>query len=120
MGEAELVLDDVRWFLHACSRISITIVAIILTHPIMQPRYRSGYSFKDKGQERILAHKMTHANFQHLLEQADVTHGQAGRLSPEAKSREVRVQWDPERSPRIGMLEYRSIQIGISGKICVK
>lgn len=118
MGEAELVLDDVRWILHACSRISITIVAIILTHPII--RYRSGYSFKDKGQERILALKMTHANFQHLLEQAAVTHGQAGGLSPEAKSREVRVQWDPERSPRIGMLEYRSIQIGISGKICVK
>jgi hypothetical protein len=29
----------------------------------------------------------------------------------------VRVQWDPERSPAIGVLPYRSIQIGISGAI---
>jgi hypothetical protein len=25
----------------------------------------------------------------------------------------VRVQWDPERSPKIGKLDYRSIQMGI-------
>lgn len=81
--------------------------------------YRSGYSYKDKGQERILAIKMTHANFQRLLlEQAVVTHGQAGGLSDEERERGVRVQWDPERSVRIGMEEFRSIQIGIGGKIC--
>lgn len=27
------------------------------------------------------------------------------------------MQWDPERSPTIGVLPYRSIQIGISGAI---
>lgn len=27
------------------------------------------------------------------------------------------MQWDPERSPTIGMLDYRSIQIGISGRV---
>jgi Domain of unknown function (DUF4291) len=27
----------------------------------------------------------------------------------------VRVQWDPERSPRLGGLPYRSLQVGLSG-----
>lgn len=31
----------------------------------------------------------------------------------EEKKAAVRVQWDPERSPKLGMLPYRSIQIGI-------
>ena len=29
----------------------------------------------------------------------------------------MRVQWDPERTPSLGVLPYRSIQIGISGKL---
>lgn len=29
------------------------------------------------------------------------------------KNRAVRVQWDPERSIKIGKLSYRSIQVGI-------
>lgn len=29
----------------------------------------------------------------------------------------VRVQWDPERSPRLGRLDWRSIQIGVSGEV---
>jgi len=61
---------------------------------------------------------MKHGQFQYLLSQAAVTHGQAGGLTAEEQERGVRVQWDPERSPRIEMLDYRSIQIGISGKIC--
>jgi hypothetical protein len=32
----------------------------------------------------------------------------------------VRVQWDPERSPRIGKLDYRSIQMGIPNKLIQK
>lgn len=31
----------------------------------------------------------------------------------EEKKCKVRVQWDPERSPSLGVLPYRSIQIGI-------
>lgn len=38
-------------------------------------------------------------------------------MSAEQRAKGVRVQWDPERSPRIGQLGYRSIQIGISGKV---
>lgn len=53
-----------------------------------------------------------------MLEQAAVTHGQVGGLSGEEREKGVRVQWDPERSVRIGMLGFRSIQIGIGGRIC--
>jgi Domain of unknown function (DUF4291) len=61
---------------------------------------------------------MNHKNFQHLLSMASVTNG--GPLAHEARKKPVRVQWDPERSPRIGRLEYRSIQIGISGELAKK
>ncbi|KAF4633174.1 hypothetical protein G7Y89_g4953 [Cudoniella acicularis] len=73
--------------------------------------YRSGYSLKDSRQSRILALKMTHENFLNLLRQAAVCRNEA--LTNEEKARKVRVQWDPERSPRLGALGYRSIQIGI-------
>ncbi len=36
------------------------------------------------------------------------------------KAKPVRVQWDPERSPAIGILPYRSIQIGLSGDISTR
>ncbi|KAI4232530.1 MAG: hypothetical protein LQ349_004954 [Xanthoria aureola] len=82
--------------------------------------YRSGYSFKDPGQERILAIKMTHANFRQLLLQASVTgHGEPMTAADKAKPA-VRVQWDPERSIRLAVLPYRSIQIGVSGEVGVK
>lgn len=60
---------------------------------------------------------MKHEHFERLLSEAAVTEGQKGGLTAEEKAKGVRVQWDPERSPRIGMLDYRSIQIGISGKV---
>lgn len=41
-------------------------------------------------------------------------------MTAEDKARPVRVQWDPERSVRLVMLPYRSIQIGISGAVSVK
>ena len=34
-------------------------------------------------------------------------------FTSEEKAFKNRVQWDPERSARLGMLPYRSIQIGI-------
>ncbi|KAG6815048.1 hypothetical protein H0H93_011152 [Arthromyces matolae] len=80
--------------------------------------YRSGYSYKDKGQAHILALKMKHEHFHHLLSLASVT--THGILSEEEKARSVRVQWDPERSPSLDVLPYRSIQIGISNQISEK
>jgi len=81
-------------------------------------RYRSGYSRKDKGQERILALRMKHEHFHHLLSLASVT--SQGRLADEDKSKPVRVQWDPERSTTLEQLPYRSIQIGISNQLIKK
>ncbi|CAM6094827.1 unnamed protein product [Calypogeia fissa] len=78
--------------------------------------YRSGYSLKDPHQARILAIKISHENFAVLLSQAVVTSGQHA-LSEEERRMPVRVQWDPERTPRLGVLPYRSIQIGISREV---
>jgi hypothetical protein len=56
---------------------------------------------------------MTHNNFFKLLREAVVCQGQT--LSSQDRKKDVRVQWDPERGPALGMHPYRSIQIGISG-----
>lgn len=73
--------------------------------------YRSGWSYKDRNQERILAITLTKAGFLTLLSMATLSHGPtASTTSP------VRVQWDPERSVRLGKLEHRSLQLGISGE----
>ena len=60
---------------------------------------------------------MKHEHFRQLLSESVVTEGQRGGLTAEERAKGVRVQWDPERTPRLGMLDYRSIQIGISGKV---
>ncbi|KAK0627585.1 hypothetical protein B0T14DRAFT_410192, partial [Immersiella caudata] len=73
--------------------------------------YRSGYSYKDPGQERILALTMKHEDFLEMLKRGCVTE----ELEAGGKLPEVRIQWDPERNVRLGKLEYRSIQIGIPG-----
>jgi hypothetical protein len=77
--------------------------------------YRSGYGTKDPRQSHILALKLPHANFEKLLSQAVVCHGQT--LSEEEKKKPVRVQWDPERGPGLEVLGYRSLQVGIGGSL---
>ncbi|KAF5671802.1 hypothetical protein FHETE_4015 [Fusarium heterosporum] len=81
--------------------------------------YRSGYSFKDPGQSRILALRMKHEHFISLLEQGVLSsHVQKSEFNGKReKSAEVRIQWDPERTPRLEVLPYRSIQIGIPGAL---
>lgn len=69
--------------------------------------YRSGYSHKDPGQERILALSMRHDDFVGLLRRGVL----ASRTSK--RPDDVRIQWDPERTARLEKLPYRSIQIGI-------
>ncbi|KAF2016235.1 hypothetical protein BU24DRAFT_480838 [Aaosphaeria arxii CBS 175.79] len=71
--------------------------------------YRSGYSYKDSRQSRILAIEMTVDAFEGLLRKAVVGEG---RGREEGK---VRVQWDPERDVWMGKLGFRSIQVGIPG-----
>lgn len=91
--------------------------------------YRAGYSHKDRGQERILALRMTRGCFLSLLARAALTHGRAAAAETTATENEdkagsgtagtaagavaVKVQWDPERTVRLERLAYRSIQIGI-------
>jgi Domain of unknown function (DUF4291) len=76
--------------------------------------YRAGYSYKDAGQARILAIKMSHSGFFELLRRAELTHGPPTAASG-IKGPKVKVQWDPERNAKLGKLLYRSIQIGIPG-----
>jgi hypothetical protein len=69
--------------------------------------YRCGYSYKDENQERVLAIRMKHENFEKMLRHACLAH------QSHKRGESVVVQWDPERSPRIGKLDYRSLQVGI-------
>ncbi|KAK6208393.1 hypothetical protein LQW54_006874 [Pestalotiopsis sp. IQ-011] len=80
--------------------------------------YRCGYSFKDAGQARVLALKMRRGDFLGLLERAVLT--TEGATISTGAGAEVKVQWDPERSPRLDRLEYRSIQIGIRGSVAAE
>ncbi|KAF2231137.1 ATP-dependent RNA helicase DHX8 [Viridothelium virens] len=84
--------------------------------------YRSGYSFKDAGQERILALTITHADFVGIPQQAQLSHASKTQHDPTVKDENssVVVQWDPERGPRLERLNYRSMQIGIPGKMSKK
>lgn len=103
--------------------------------------YRSGYARKDMNQARILALKMRRADFNALLAGAALTMepgGPEGRRGGAAiaakdakvagdekgsepttreKSKVVKVQWDPERTPRLEKLGYRSLQVGIPGAL---
>ncbi|KAK1566337.1 uncharacterized protein LY79DRAFT_528984 [Colletotrichum navitas] len=76
--------------------------------------YRAGYSFKDPGQERILALKMRHGDFIGLLRKGVI----ARRGNENRDGREIKIQWDPERDVRLERLQHRSIQIGIPPDIC--
>ncbi|KAI8193546.1 hypothetical protein KHU50_012467 [Colletotrichum sp. SAR 10_65] len=75
--------------------------------------YRAGYSYKDPGQERILALKMPREYFIGLLLKGRLSHAAVAQ-----DGEKVRIQWDPERTVRLDKLPYRSIQIGIPVGIC--
>ena len=92
------------WMMYFSPSIPFVLTAHILI------RYRSGYSYKDSRQARILALRMKHANFRSLLATATLSHGSD---SETAEHDQARVQWDPERGPRLERLEWRSIQIGV-------
>lgn len=81
--------------------------------------YRCGWGRKDEGQCRILAIDITRTGFEWALKHSCLSH------RPESMPHEdwvdvknsypVRIQWDPERDIELNKLEYRSIQIGLSG-----
>jgi len=83
--------------------------------------YRCGWATKP-GQERVLAVELTREGFEWALARACLSHFDRRRhtdrtaWSQQLKVSPVRVQWDPERSLRLGALPYRSLQVGLSGE----
>jgi len=83
--------------------------------------YRCGYGRKP-GQEHVLALDVTREGFEWALANASLSHYDsdvhADQKSWQAglKASPVRIQWDPERDLHHRPLNYRSIQIGLSGE----
>ncbi len=82
--------------------------------------YRSGWATK-KNQESILAIKIKRSGFEWALQNSCLSHFDSSIHSSyetwkEAlKNSPVRIQWDPEKNMFLQPLDYRSIQIGLSG-----
>ncbi|MEX1191657.1 MAG: DUF4291 domain-containing protein [Brumimicrobium sp.] len=82
--------------------------------------YRSGWSQK-KGQEHILSIKIKRAGFDWALKNCCLSHFDSSLFASneEWKSKlensPVRLQWDPEKDIFSQNLNYRSIQIGLTG-----
>ena len=82
--------------------------------------YRSGWATKPD-QEHILAVKITREGFDWALQNACLSHfdPQVHELhetwAAQLQNAPVRIQWDPERDIQMNKLDYRAIQIGLSG-----
>ncbi|AOS37989.1 hypothetical protein A0U95_04240 [Pseudomonas brassicacearum] len=81
--------------------------------------YRAGWGFKDAGQNRILAIDITRKGLEWALSHSIPSHRPT--MSDEEwrllkNNSPVRIQWDPERDLFLQPLEYRTIQIGLSGE----
>ncbi|GAA2799911.1 DUF4291 domain-containing protein [Streptomyces showdoensis] len=83
--------------------------------------YRCGWGLK-ADQETVLAVEITREGFEWALRHACLSHYVRG-IHPdqatwqrELKRSPARVQWDPERSLRLGPLPYRSLQLGLAGE----
>jgi hypothetical protein len=83
--------------------------------------YRCGWATKP-GQEHVFAVEITRVGFEWALTRACLSHYDRDRYADHdewarrLKASPVRVQWDPERSLRLGALPYRSLQVGLSGE----
>ncbi len=83
--------------------------------------YRCGWAEKE-GQEHVLAIKISQQGFDWALEHACLSHFDAAfhtshdAWKAQLEQSPVRVQWDPERDLLLNKLDYRSIQIGLSGE----
>ena len=82
--------------------------------------YRCGWATKE-GQEHVLAIHLRRDGFEAALAQATLSHYDANVHADRAawaaatKHSPVRIQWDPERDLHLRALNYRAIQIGLSG-----
>lgn len=82
--------------------------------------YRSGWATKEN-QESILAIKIKRSGFEWALQNSCLSHfdntlHSSYDIWKEAlKNSPVRIQWDPEKDIFLQPVDYRSIQIGLSG-----
>jgi hypothetical protein len=82
--------------------------------------YRSGWATKP-GQERVLAVEILRSGFEWALQHACLSNFEAGSFGSREEWAQriaeapVRIQWDPERSITLDRLNYRTIQVGLSG-----
>jgi hypothetical protein len=82
--------------------------------------YRAGWATKE-GQEHILAIKIKRSGFEWALRNCCLSHFDSSLflIQDEWKTKlqnsPVRLQWDPEKDIHLQNLNYRSIQIGLTG-----
>ncbi|MDR6324831.1 DUF4291 domain-containing protein [Actinoplanes couchii] len=82
--------------------------------------YRCGWATKP-GQEHVLAVSITRSGFEWALAHSELSHyvrdvhPDRATWQRRLKRAPARVQWDPERSLRLGELPYRSLQLGLGG-----
>ena len=83
--------------------------------------YRCGWAQKE-GQEHVLAIKIKREGWQWAMDNSCLSHFDSSiHESHEAwkasiKNSPVRIQWDPERNIHLEKLDYRAIQVGLSGE----
>lgn len=82
--------------------------------------YRSGWGFKEAGQQRILAIDITREGFEWALEHSCSSRPEPSMIRADweklKRASPVRIQWDPERDLNSQPLLYRTIQIGLRGE----
>ncbi len=83
--------------------------------------YRAGWGSKDDRQKRILAIDITHEGFLWALSNSCLSSfkpeifSTKGEWEKQKNISPVKIQWDPERDLLLNKLNYRTIQIGLSG-----
>lgn len=83
--------------------------------------YRAGWGSKDDRQKRILAIDITHEGFLWALSNSCLSSFKPEIFSTKEQWEKqknispVKIQWDPERDLLLNKLNYRTIQIGLSG-----
>jgi hypothetical protein len=83
--------------------------------------YRSGWASKP-GQERVLAIQVSREGFEWALAHSALSHfdpsihASKREWAEQLRGSPVRIQWDPDRSPTLGPLGRRALQVGLSGE----
>ena len=79
--------------------------------------HRSGWAGK-KGQERVLAVRLTRDGFDQILSKALL--GDAVKSAGMRVKSKVRLQWDPDHGLRGEPLRRRAIQLGLRSEVAMK